>query len=352
MGNMVSNRFKYIAVLIGCFAAHGIARAAVVARPPKPPALPTMHQCFFQPDGFFYFKGSPTDGFEDFDHLELLTLTKGGRRPPSDSRLHTTDGKSYRFAKFAPFNTHSSRWGLTFEFETETVEGVSYQFSGKFTSICVFAEEERDPKKAVAEGRLAKLRDGQETATAEVQFTYLRTGKKSVRYPREADDIIAFVEAFSRVDFSVNDVFKNLGTNPAPGYLKQGHILLKPSPSDRMLIKRAVLDIFESKPDRVTIEYSEPVLISYGRLVKKYGSPRYMKLPLVGRCSKPGADCQRAFVGYSFSLVPDPASTTSGKRLEVVIDLKMSSSIVVPRHADKDFLAVKEIRFRRIWRGN
>lgn len=344
---MVSRLLKYSAVLLVCFAALGITRSAVVASS-TPRALSTTSQCAFKPDGYFYVKGSPPEGFENFDHIALLVSDVGRRRPSSDSRLDTKDGKSYKFTKFAEFVTHSSGRGIVFKFETETVEGVSYQFSGKFSSICVFAEEERDPKNAVAEGRIAKLRDGKEAATAEVQFTYSWAGQKSVRYPREAGDIIAFVEAFSRVDFSVNDVVKNLGTSPAPGGLEQGHILLTPFPSEQTMIKRAVLDIFESKPDRVDIEYSEPILISYGALVTKYGPPSYINPPVVGRCGKPGAECQPAFVGYSFSFVPDQASMTSGKRLEVVVDLTMKWSKVVPQHADKDFLAVKEILFRRV----
>jgi hypothetical protein len=305
-----------------------------------------MHQCFFQPDGFFYLKGSPTEGFEEFDHLALLTLAKGVRRPPTDSRLYTRDGKSYQFTKFSAFNTHASKWGLTFEFETEMLEGVSYRFTGKFSSICFFAEDERDPKKAVAEGRLAKFRENKEAAKADVQFTYAPERNEALRYPRAAGDIIAFVEAFSQVDLSVNDAIKNLDTNPAPGDREQAHILLRPFPSDQTMIRKAVLDVFKSKPDRVNIEYREPILIAYGALKEEYGSPKFLQPPVVGRCSKPRADCQPAFVGYSFSF----RNLTSNKRLEVAIDLRMNSSKIVPQHTDKDFLAVKEIRIRRIWR--
>jgi hypothetical protein len=35
---------------------------------------------------------------------------------------------------------------------------------------------------------------------------------KDVPYPKDADDVIAFVEVFSQIDFSVNDASKYPGT--------------------------------------------------------------------------------------------------------------------------------------------
>jgi hypothetical protein len=174
-------------------------------------------------------------------------------------------------------------------------------------------------------------------------------GQKSVRYPRDAADLITVVEAFSKADFSVKDAIHNFGTvNRANYHGEDGSFLLTLSPSSQPMIKRVVLDIFASKPDRVRIEYAQPVLISYGALKEKFGSPGYLKPP-VYKC-KPGVKCQPAFVGYSFSFVPDQENMTSGKRLGVVVDLKMESSKTVPQHTDQDFLAVKEILFRRVWR--
>ena len=114
-----------------------------------------------------------------------------------------------------------------------------------------------------------------------------------------------------------------------------------------MVVKKVVLDIFESKPNRVNIEYLKPVLISYGALKEKYGAPRYLQPPVVN-CAK-GVDCRPRFVGYSFSAVPTEGAI-SGKRVEVVVDLGMEWSKEVPQHTDKDFLVVEAIRFRRVWR--
>lgn len=175
-------------------------------------------------------------------------------------------------------------------------------------------------------------------------------GQKGVRYPQNAGEVIAVVDSFSQVDFSVKDAIKRFdAANPAKDYHKDGSVLLTLSQSDQRIIKRAVLDIFAGKPDRVNIEYIKPVSISYGTLKEKYGSPRYLSPP-VAKCAPRAVNCPPRFVGYSFSFMPDEASITSGKRLGVAVDLAMQWSKEVPRHTDKDVLTVKEIRFRRVWR--
>jgi hypothetical protein len=173
-------------------------------------------------------------------------------------------------------------------------------------------------------------------------------GQESARYPHDAGDIIAFVEAFSRVDFSVKDAIKKFGSanRDAKFYGKDGHLLLTPFPPKQKLVRKVVLDVFKSKPDRVEIEYIKPILISYGTLKEEYGAPRLL-LPPVIKCQS-GVDCRPRFVGYSFSFVPEPEKMISGKRLGVVVDLKMQWSKEVPQHTDKDFLAVEAIRFRRV----
>ena len=177
-------------------------------------------------------------------------------------------------------------------------------------------------------------------------------GQDRARYPQNAGDVIATVEALGRVDFSVKDAIRRFGAikhaNGDKFDVKDGSFLLTPFPSNRMLVKKVVLDIFESKPNRVNIEYIKPILISYGTLKEKYGAPRYLQPPVVN-CAK-GVDCRPRFVGYSFSFVPAQENTTSGKRVEVVIDLGMQWSKEVPHHTDKDFLVVESIRFRRVWR--
>lgn len=151
---------------------------ATVSVESAPPTLATILQCRFDPDGYFYIKGDSPKGFEEIDYIELLVSGKRDDRPVSDSRLSLHDGKSYKFTKLGAFRTHMSGGGITFDFETESAEGVSYKFTGKFHSICVLAEEKRDPERVVAEGRLTKLVDGKEAATVEVQFTYSKSRRR------------------------------------------------------------------------------------------------------------------------------------------------------------------------------
>jgi hypothetical protein len=137
-----------------------------------------MPQCRFDPDGYFYLKGGSPRGFEELDHIQLQVTDKSGRRPPSESHLSAKNGRSYKFAKLAEFRTHSSGSGITFEFTTEIIEGVNYQFSGKFTSICVLAETEPDPEKVVALGTLLKFKKGQKKGAADVELTYSKSPRQ------------------------------------------------------------------------------------------------------------------------------------------------------------------------------
>jgi len=171
---MISKLLKYAAIWLVGGVVLGNAQFAIISASPTPRPLLRMVQCPFVPDGYFYWKGDPPGGFENFDHITLLVST-GGSRPPVDTRLVTSDEKSYKFTSLAKFVTHSSGRGVVFEFETETIEGASYKFRGKFTRICVFAEQGSDPNEAVAEGQITKVKDGKEVATAEVQFTYSKS---------------------------------------------------------------------------------------------------------------------------------------------------------------------------------
>jgi hypothetical protein len=172
--NMINRFVQYGVILLACSVAPGIIRPVTVEAVSKRHSLSRINQCVFDPDGYLYLKGSSPEGFADFDHIALLVRSKGPR-PPSDSSLNTKDEKAYKFRKLANLYTHSSGRGITFEFETETSGGVSYQFSGKFISICIFAEDETDPASVVAEGRLMKFLNGKEAARADVQLTYSKS---------------------------------------------------------------------------------------------------------------------------------------------------------------------------------
>ena len=181
-------------------------------------------------------------------------------------------------------------------------------------------------------------------------------GQKSVRYPQDAGGVIAFVEVFSQADFSIKDAVMRLGTiNQANHddefYGTDSTILLTPFPYGRGQIKRVVLDTFDDKRklDAVEVDYLKPISISYGELREKYGSPGYITPP-VAKCTLRAVNCPPRFVGYRFSFMPKAESLASGKSLEVAINFEMEWSKEVPLHTDKDFLAVKAVRFKRIWR--
>ena len=136
-----------------------------------------MPQCRFDPDGYFYIKGASPAGFAEFDHIQLQLRDESGRRPALDSHLDVKNEKSYRFASLGEFRTHSSGRGIIFEFTTETIGGVNYQFSGKFVEICVLADSEPDPERVVAVGRLLKLEKGKQKAEAEIELTYSKSAR-------------------------------------------------------------------------------------------------------------------------------------------------------------------------------
>ena len=180
-------------------------------------------------------------------------------------------------------------------------------------------------------------------------------GQKSVPYPQDATGVIDLVTEFSQSDFSVSEAIKRLGTvySAKPDDFR---IALTPFPSRKKMVEAVELVTSgEASPasrklDYVEIKYIRPISISYGELREKYGAPEYMRPPVV-KCGPRSVNCPPRFVGYRFSFVPDPTSLASGKNLAVGITLEMEWSKEVPHHTDKDFLAVKTIRIKRIWRG-
>lgn len=179
-------------------------------------------------------------------------------------------------------------------------------------------------------------------------------------YPKNAGDVIALAEILSRVDYSLNDAIRHFGTvNPANHddevFLSDFAILLTPSASARNDIKRVVLYTFENKQEAkralesARFDYLKPIQISYGELVKRFGTPAPLPLPRV-KCAA-GVNCHPAFVGYRFRFVPGSRDADSSKRLEVYISLEMEWTKVVPQPTDKDFVVVKSVLFKRIWRS-
>lgn len=177
-------------------------------------------------------------------------------------------------------------------------------------------------------------------------FVYAQTVQP---YPTNAEDVIASTEVFSRIDFSVKDAVKLLGKiNEAEYDTKDWALSLIPFPAESKRVESVRIDTFDEQRelDSVTIEFVAPVLISFGKLRQKYGKPKLLPLPKV-MCQSGDDKCRPAFVGYEFTFTPDRKKPDFGKKLEVFISLEMEWSKTLPKHTDKDFLKVKNLRFKR-----
>ena len=159
--------------------------AAIVAVGADARPSSMMLQCRFELDGYFSIKGGSPQGLEEIDHIQVVT-DEGARLPPGQSRLYVKSGRAYRFTKLGEFRTHSSGGGITFEFKTEIIAGVNYEFSGKLDNICIPAESERDPANVVALGRLLKFKNGTKKAAAEVALTYSKSQRQILRSPNDS----------------------------------------------------------------------------------------------------------------------------------------------------------------------
>jgi ankyrin repeat protein len=125
----------------------------------------------FDPSGFFYTVGEPSKDFDDFGYLSLA-VKSAGTGAPSDSALFDKSGKRYPFARLNTDWTPASGIHPFFEFSTVAVDGLRYDFAGRFLDNRVFAGYVTDPRTVVAEGVLTKFVGGMRRAEAPARFTY------------------------------------------------------------------------------------------------------------------------------------------------------------------------------------
>lgn len=128
-------------------------------------------QWMFDPSGFFYLKGEPSKGFEDFGSIALSKSTPTGPKA-SSSYLSTKTGASFKFVRLNTDWTPASQGRPFFEFVTDSINGVGYAFKGRFLDNRVFATNITDPETVVAAGELTKFINGKTIAGATVQLTY------------------------------------------------------------------------------------------------------------------------------------------------------------------------------------
>ena len=129
-----------------------------------------------QPNGFkdYDVTGKLPKGFEDFGEIGITTLSyenaseenayEGTPIPPEG---YVWTDKEYKFAKINVNNKYIS-------FKTQTIKGVSYEFSGKFLEKAPFWT--LDEQKPVLEGRFVKLKKGKKIAESNVKFVWYQGG--------------------------------------------------------------------------------------------------------------------------------------------------------------------------------
>lgn len=127
-------------------------------------------QCRFDPSGYFYLKTDQAAQFPELAHVALRTSQTDNdtAQPPG---LYTKAGDVYRFnALTADWSNNKTQF--VFEFNTGTVNGLSYAFSGQFLKPCVYEEDITNPNDVVAKGLLAKLKSGKKVTESTVELTY------------------------------------------------------------------------------------------------------------------------------------------------------------------------------------
>jgi hypothetical protein len=119
--------------------------------------------------GEFYLAGeTPPKGFKNFEFMEIITRNYevqnetgayGARIPPEG---FIQAGKKFKFVRLSIGNRQIA-------FQTESIGGISYKFSGNLRNIdddsCPIGEDSTDLK-----GRLVKMKDGKKIAETETGF--------------------------------------------------------------------------------------------------------------------------------------------------------------------------------------
>ncbi len=116
----------------------------------------------FDPDGSFWFHGTPPKDFENVGGINLNS--KRSRQLPA-AGVELVNGNRFPFKSLV---VKPDRLVFT----TAVVRGVSYSFSGRFLKGGVFSAGDLDPDAPVLEGTLTKWKGGKKVAEASLKFTY------------------------------------------------------------------------------------------------------------------------------------------------------------------------------------
>jgi hypothetical protein len=138
------------------------------AEPAMPETKNDEAETKFDAEGYYYIVGDLPKGFEDFDTFNVRNKNYESEDESEYGKLiapqgSVDTGKEFDFSKISIGNDQ-------IQFETVSVKGISYSFSGKYTVTRNFIYFEPEEKLQVLEGRLIKKRGGKKIAEAQVKF--------------------------------------------------------------------------------------------------------------------------------------------------------------------------------------
>lgn len=132
------------------------------------------NQEVWDPGGWYYLDSEKVPkAFSDIDHIYLETrevYDENGEfvdRPIVPKGFVFTDSE-FTFSRIAVSNSE-------FSFQTKTINGVSYRFTGRFRSLLLGDYCETDEDQPDLEGKLIKIKDGKWAAEMNAQF-YISCG--------------------------------------------------------------------------------------------------------------------------------------------------------------------------------
>ena len=115
--------------------------------------------------GYYFIEKSPK-AFADISEIHLAGSYGAEQKPPMHGLIRMKSKKAKDFQLLKP-----NLDGMNLTFSTKAVSGISYSFSGTFTRLGNFPEEQPEGK-VLLKGTLIKLKGKMKLAEANVSFTY------------------------------------------------------------------------------------------------------------------------------------------------------------------------------------
>ena len=122
----------------------------------------------FDAEGYYYIAGENSKGFKDFETFSVMNKDYESDDPAEYGKVIAPKGsvqtdKEFRFSRISIGNGQ-------IQFETESIRGISYSFTGRFIETRNFIHLEAGEVEKVLEGRLIKKRKGKTIVERDVKF--------------------------------------------------------------------------------------------------------------------------------------------------------------------------------------